>query len=425
MPGKSHTLPDLDLPNAMPSGPVPLSASSQALASKEFSYIVQRAQIQQSNRRKKERRLKRQRALQTEEIRKKLAEEEYARAAAAGEAGEGEAGGDANDTIMAGTEDGAQDNGEASFGDYDGGMDWGAQDDGGMIDYNEDNNMDEDDEDSMYGASPAHDASYAQLCRAHVAAYMRGTHQYAQETNLTRRVTAWEDKLLPVLDQQFHRPQFDIHECGVQLLDTLALEVANNVNNAATKTQAESGSSTSASMDVEEGEGEGDNERNMMAPQFIQLAQKQQSNRYEVCRLFLSMLQLANDRNVELTHDTIDTLPDNMVVNALNSNTVANHLTDSLRVRLLSMNKAVTFKKSGGFTVFEEGVEEGVGEEEVVEEEEREVEEEVEVGATQTMAKRNKGAGAGKHKTGHKLSAAAPLSSLSENVLAMAHHNGH
>ena len=42
-------------------------------------------------------------------------------------------------------------------------------------------------------------------------------------------VSAWEDKLLPVLDQQYERPQFDIHECSAQLLDTLALEVAENV----------------------------------------------------------------------------------------------------------------------------------------------------------------------------------------------------
>ena len=50
-----------------------------------------------------------------------------------------------------------------------------------------------------------------------------------------------------------------------------------------------------------------------MAPQFVQLALKQRSSRYEVCRLFLSMLQLANDRNVELTHDTIGTLPERVL----------------------------------------------------------------------------------------------------------------
>ena len=64
------------------------------------------------------------------------------------------------------------------------------------------------------------------LFASSVAAYMRGTHLYAQETNLTRRVTAWEDKLLPVLRDQHSRPRFDIHEYGTRLLDTLSLEVA-------------------------------------------------------------------------------------------------------------------------------------------------------------------------------------------------------
>jgi hypothetical protein len=130
-------------------------------------------------------------------------------------------------------------------------------------------------------------------------------------------VSAWEDKLLPVLDQQYERPQFDIHECSAQLLDTLALEVAENVAVLAKEKEDEG--------DGEEGEKEGtfDEEdggskvspatEDAMAPQFVQLALKQRSSRYEVCRLFLSMLQLANDRNVELTHDTIGTLPERVL----------------------------------------------------------------------------------------------------------------
>ena len=80
---KTHALPDLTQATAMPTGPIPLCASSKQLASKEFSYIVQRAQIQARKRRKKEKRAKRQRALDAEERKKRLAEEEYARAAAA------------------------------------------------------------------------------------------------------------------------------------------------------------------------------------------------------------------------------------------------------------------------------------------------------------------------------------------------------
>ena len=311
----------------MPSGPVPLGVSSKALASKEFSYIVQRAQIQQRKRAKEERRLKRQRALDAAATRAAM-EEEQCEQGAHGEI-------EADSNILNQDGDGPENantsnDGDApdqnTFGDYEN-MDWGVQDN--MDDYGGDENENDgfynndNDAASSYSNSPANDASYSQLCRAHVAAYMRGTHQYAQETNLTRRVTAWEDKLLPVLDDQFRRPQFDIHDCGAQLLDTLSLEIAENVN------KVDEGSK---GMILEDN---GTSDVNIMAPQFIQLAKKQQSTRYEVCRLFLSMLQLANDRNVELMHDTVETLPENM----LNMDRAADHLTDSLRVRLLSTQR--------------------------------------------------------------------------------------
>jgi hypothetical protein len=367
-----HTIPDLTEASTLPSGPVQLCVSSKALASKEFSYIVQREEIQKRKRRKKERRLKRQQLLEAEEARMAVAEEEYARAAAAGNASDmhNMIDVDVHDQSVTGVNGVIEGNQYQPDFDDGGMMDWGDDDggdDGGGDNFYDDNYYD-DEENNM--SSPAHDKSYAQLCRAHVAAYMRGSHQYAQETNLTRRVSAWEDKLLPVLDEQFYRPQFDIHECGAQLLDTLALEIAENVSKAAKEPDDSSKKSPSALAlgegDEEEGDeeegyeeqeegNERENANHTMAPQFVHLAKKQQSARYEVCRLFLSMLQLANDGNVELLHDTIHTLPEHMLrcLN-MNSDLVANHLTDSLRVRLLSRNKAVLFKKTEGFDVAED-----------------------------------------------------------------------
>ena len=188
---KTHALPDLTQATAMPTGPIPLCASSKQLASKEFSYIVQRAQIQARKRRKKEKRAKRQRALDAEERKKRLAEEEYARAAAAGNGGNGGDGdGHQEEEQELQPEQAAEGNGMEDYhgggGDmFDDGMDWGADDGYGSGGGGGPEDGGYDDED---GDSPRkEDASYAQLCRAHVAAYMRGTHQYAQETNLTRR----------------------------------------------------------------------------------------------------------------------------------------------------------------------------------------------------------------------------------------------
>ena len=373
--GNTHVLPNLTNASALPSGPIPLSVSSKALASKEFSYIVQRAQIQQRKHAKQQRRLKRQRTLEAAAARAvAMTELEQQEQGQGQEQDSIDMGGlnneeinqlDQEQSIAMGEGDGSSEGNEGNnegneggdgelndFGGYDD-MDWGAQDN--MDDYNYGDNNDEDGRrnSSMSSAqSPTNDTSYSQLCRAHVAAYMRGTHQYAQETNLTRRVTAWEDKLLPVLDDQFRRPQFDIHDCGAQLLDTLSLEVAKNVNEQSATVEEEEDNHVSGMTMTEEDELNELKELNIMAPQFIQLAKKQKSTRYEVCRLFLSMLQLANDRNVELMHDTVDSLPKEMIMHTA----AADYLTDSLRVKLLSTHKAVEFHSSSGFNVKEDMV---------------------------------------------------------------------
>ena len=80
----------------------------------------------------------------------------------------------------------------------------------------------------------------------------------------------------------------------------------------------------------------------------------------------------------------------------MNSDVVADHLTDSLRVRLLTCDKAVSFKQSGGFSVMEDSV--------------------MEAGDSMSMAAT--GGTMKKGKLGGKMKAKnVPLSSLSENVM--------
>ena len=78
----------------------------------------------------------------------------------------------------------------------------------------------------------------------------------------------------------------------------------------------------------------------------------------------------------------------------MNSDVVADHLTDSLRVRLLTCDKAVSFKQSGGFSVMEDSV----------------------MGAGHSMSMAATGGTMKKGKLGMKQKN-VPLSSLSENVL--------
>ena len=78
----------------------------------------------------------------------------------------------------------------------------------------------------------------------------------------------------------------------------------------------------------------------------------------------------------------------------MNSDVVADHLTDSLRVRLLTCDKAVSFKQSGGFSVMEDSV----------------------MGVGHSMSMAATGGTMKKGKLGMKAKN-VPLSSLSENVL--------
>lgn len=107
-------------------------------------------------------------------------------------------------------------------------------------------------------------SSYEEMVRQYVEGYLTEAQQYAQETELSRRVRDWEDRIVPVLAQEdTHRP-FDIHMYGEEILQSFK------------------------------------GKRNQ---DFKALAQKKEP--FEICRLFLATLQLANNYNVEITADGV------------------------------------------------------------------------------------------------------------------------
>ncbi|CAM9680455.1 unnamed protein product, partial [Laminaria digitata] len=63
--------------------------------------------------------------------------------------------------------------------------------------------------------------TYQDLCRSHIEAFMRGTEKYAHETQLSRRVSAWQEKLEPLMQRQ-KRQVFDIHVYGQSVLKRVA-----------------------------------------------------------------------------------------------------------------------------------------------------------------------------------------------------------
>ncbi|TDH67210.1 hypothetical protein CCR75_006623 [Bremia lactucae] len=125
--------------------------------------------------------------------------------------------------------------------------------------------------------------TYEEICREHLATFMAGTETYMRESDLSKKVNEWQEKLTPLLLQQDTRPPFDIHASGRDLLTRLheaQLGADGLVASLRSKKRARV-------------------ERAGAVP-FETLVDGKRP--FEVCRLFLASLQLANTGNVALTH---------------------------------------------------------------------------------------------------------------------------
>jgi condensin-2 complex subunit H2 len=138
--------------------------------------------------------------------------------------------------------------------------------------------------------------SYAELCRAHIASFSRGADRYAHESHLSRRVSEWQEKLGPVLEEQNARRPFDIHAYGGEVLSAAAAEcVAAKQRNAALLKGAK-GKLLVSALSAARAE-----EREDEAQVSFGVVGRGRPT-YDVCRLFLAALQLSNNGNVVLHH---------------------------------------------------------------------------------------------------------------------------
>lgn len=78
---------------------------------------------------------------------------------------------------------------------------------------------------SMHNLMEEHESaassSYEDLVRDHIARYVRQAEQYIQETELSRRVSDWEARITPILQQEEEHEPFDIHAYGANILDRM------------------------------------------------------------------------------------------------------------------------------------------------------------------------------------------------------------
>ena len=80
-------------------------------------------------------------------------------------------------------------------------------------------------EQSMIATDTGEYITYEDLCRQHMEKFMSGVEKFTRETKLVRRVNEWETRIVPMLEDQDRREQFDIRKERTVLLGELrALE---------------------------------------------------------------------------------------------------------------------------------------------------------------------------------------------------------
>jgi condensin-2 complex subunit H2 len=140
--------------------------------------------------------------------------------------------------------------------------------------------------------SNADTRTFEELCRAHIKAFARGAEKYASETKLSARVGQWQDKLMPLLDEEEHRPAFDIHEYGNAVIQSMEKQISRRLSKGGAPEDAIKDSST-------------------RIVDFRDVTRD--CPPYEVCRMFLAALSLNNSGNIQFTESSLESLKAELV----------------------------------------------------------------------------------------------------------------
>lgn len=128
------------------------------------------------------------------------------------------------------------------------------------------------------------------LCKKYIQNFIIGTEKYNRETNLNKRVTEWTNKIEPLLKEQEERVVFDIHNYSDTTLNTIHnLSIEHMKTTSLPPSTSSTSSSSSSSSTIH----------------FSEIVRGKPS--YEVSRVFLACLQLANLGNIDFQqHDLQD-----------------------------------------------------------------------------------------------------------------------
>jgi len=128
--------------------------------------------------------------------------------------------------------------------------------------------------------------TFEELCRAHIQAFARGAEKYAAETKLTKRVQTWQEKLLPLLELEEQRPDFDIHAYGNTVIDSMEAHLEQVRHDTPEDALKMTTTTTNRIVDF----------RDVTA----------NCPPYDVCRMFLATLSLNNSGNLRFVETKLD-----------------------------------------------------------------------------------------------------------------------
>lgn len=153
--------------------------------------------------------------------------------------------------------------------------------------------------------------SYEELSRQLVQGFLRTARLYVTESNLSKRVREWQDIVQPLLREQENRGPFDIHSYGLGVIES----IKNSPEHVRTMTLPEMPEiiirKRKEAIQKRKARGEpideDDFEFNIdptipVVTLDLETALRNKKS-YEVCRIFLATLQLANSGNVEIAVD--------------------------------------------------------------------------------------------------------------------------
>lgn len=129
--------------------------------------------------------------------------------------------------------------------------------------------------------------SFEVLCKLHIDKFIESAESYARETQLSRRISDWVEKLEPLLAEQDSRRVYDIAEYSDKVLCKASLCSINTKLNVAKEglpDQSSTENSSSQNIDFEE------------------LVHGESA--HEVSRFFVACLQLANFGNISISEVT-------------------------------------------------------------------------------------------------------------------------